>query len=54
MAAPQQCSSGRELIARQRIEDVRYAAESNVSTVVPVLVGGAFVAAPRPDVAGDR
>lgn len=48
------CSSGRELIARQRIEDVRYAAESNVSTVVPVLVGGAFVAAPRPDVAGDR
>ncbi len=48
------CSSGRELIARQRIEDVRYAAESNVSTVVPVLLGGAFVAAPRPDVAGDR
>jgi 2-phosphosulfolactate phosphatase len=43
------CTSGRELVARGFPEDVRLAAEVDVSDRVPVLVEGAFVAAPGTD-----
>lgn len=35
-------SSGRDLVERGLLEDVRYAAETDVSDVIPVLSGGAF------------
>jgi 2-phosphosulfolactate phosphatase len=37
-----QCGSGRELIAKGRQADIEYAAQLNVSAVVPVLTDGAF------------
>ena len=39
------CASGTELVERGYAEDVRIASEIDVSTVVPVLVEGRFVAA---------
>jgi 2-phosphosulfolactate phosphatase len=39
------CPSGRELVERGFADDVRLAAEVDVSTVVPVLTEGRFVAA---------
>ncbi|MDQ1619481.1 MAG: 2-phosphosulfolactate phosphatase [Actinomycetota bacterium] len=41
----EQCPSGRELVDRGFAEDVRIASEYNVSSVVPRLVEGRFVAA---------
>jgi 2-phosphosulfolactate phosphatase len=38
------CASGRELAERGFWDDVEVAAELNVSSVVPVLTNGAFVA----------
>lgn len=38
-----QCSSGKELLERGYVEDVQLAAQLNVSQIVPVLKGGAFV-----------
>lgn len=40
------CASGRELVDKQFADDVAVAAELDAATVVPVLTGGAFVAAP--------
>jgi 2-phosphosulfolactate phosphatase len=40
-----QCASGLELAVKGREADVGYAAQLDVSTVVPVLTGGAFSAA---------
>jgi 2-phosphosulfolactate phosphatase len=37
-----QCASGLELAVKNREADVEYAAQLDVSTVVPVLTGGAF------------
>jgi 2-phosphosulfolactate phosphatase len=37
-----ECSSGRELVARQREADVRYSAELDASQAAPVLVEGAY------------
>lgn len=37
-----ECPSGRELLERGRREDVRYAAQVNVSKIIPVLRDGAF------------
>ena len=42
------CAGGRELTAKGFAQDVEVAAELSVSTVVPVLVDGAFVAASSP------
>ena len=36
------CASGQELLARGRLDDLEYAAEIGVSTVVPTLTDGAF------------
>jgi 2-phosphosulfolactate phosphatase len=36
------CASGQELLARGRLDDLEYAAEIGVSTVVPTLMDGAF------------
>jgi 2-phosphosulfolactate phosphatase len=46
-AALLECPSGRELLERGRQDDVRYAAQVDVSEVVPVLREGAFRAIPR-------
>jgi 2-phosphosulfolactate phosphatase len=40
------CASGRELMALAFARDVQLAAELNVSSCVPVLESGAFVAGP--------
>jgi 2-phosphosulfolactate phosphatase len=42
-----ECPSGRELLARGREDDVRYAAQVDVSEVIPVLRDGAFRVASR-------
>ncbi|MGB8196207.1 MAG: 2-phosphosulfolactate phosphatase, partial [Acidimicrobiales bacterium] len=36
------CASGRELVERGRLDDLEYAADVGVSTVVPTLTEGAF------------
>ena len=41
----EQCLSGVELVQRGWADDVRIASEVDVSSVVPVLVGGRFMAA---------
>jgi 2-phosphosulfolactate phosphatase len=46
-----ECASGLELVVKGREADVEYAARLDVSTVVPVLTGGAFSAATE---LGDR
>lgn len=42
-AALLDCSSGRELQERGWLEDVKFAAEVNASSIVPILRNGAFV-----------
>jgi 2-phosphosulfolactate phosphatase len=45
-AALLDCVSGRELVARGFPQDVRIAAECDVSTTTPVLSDGAFTPTP--------